>query len=424
MGADLTSLTPVFKDDYKDLTDNLNERCWLLPQITKNTDAIDGLRAVHAVHLRRNSGVGSRGEGGTMPAAGKQGYAKVPVPLRYHFAAIQLTGQSIRQASNNAGAFVDALDSEMQGAMNDAVRDRCRQIWGTSNGVLAQCGTTTTSNDIVLATGTTLVQMRHLWNDGSGQLVDIGTVADPDVIADGVSVDDYDDTTPGSYTITVSGSTVSTTSSHFIFRHDSGGASDNSGFDGDGQFELTGMQTIVDSTSVLHTIDPSTEPGWKSFEVGSVGIPTEMAINNAITKAQIASGQGIDALVCSEGVHQTIASRLLAQKRAMNTVDLKGGYSGIEWNAPMVNGGEQTRTVLVIDQDCPGESLFGINFKSLVWYQDREGDWDWSDEDGAVLRRSSATTYSFDGLLVSFAELAAKRRNSMFKLTGITETNG
>jgi hypothetical protein len=174
--ADLTTINNILKDDYKDLVDQLNEDCWLLPQITQTSDNVVGRRAYHTIHTTRSRGIGSRAELETLPAAGAQGYSVVPVPLRYHYGRLQLSGQLIAQASTDRGAFADGMDSEMQSLKNDVVRDRCRQVWGTSNGVIAQCGVTTAANIVVLATTTTLGQMRQLWFDG-GMVVDIGTVA-------------------------------------------------------------------------------------------------------------------------------------------------------------------------------------------------------------------------------------------------------
>jgi hypothetical protein len=263
--------------------------------------------------------------------------------------------------------------------------------------------------------------MEQLWNDG-GMKVDIGTVAAPTTIVAAVNVTAYSDATPGSYTITVSGSTISTTASHFIFRAGNGGATTSSGLPDDGQYELTGLQTMVDSADTLHTLTVAAQPAWASYEAAVSGLPTEAVINNAVQKVARRSGKTVNALICSDGVHQSIANLLLSTKRHVApSVDLKAGYSGIEWTAPAIGRGAMTRVALVIDRDVPGGMLFGLNFDSFVWYQTGSGDWKWLDQDGAVLSRV-ANEAAFEGTLFSIAEFACKQRNTNFKLTGITET--
>jgi hypothetical protein len=423
MAADLTTLNPILKDDYKDFVEQMNDDCFVVSQVEKNSSNVQGRRAVHSLHTRRSSGVGSRGDAtnATLPTAANQGTAVVTVPLRNHYGRIKITLATMEQANAPTGAFVDGIDLEMNGIRNDVMRDRCRQVWGTSNGVIATCGTTTTSATIVLATTTTLTQMEQLWNDG-GMVVDIGTVAAPTTVASARSVTAYSDATPGSYTITISGATVSTTGSHFIFRSGNGGATSATGLPDDGQYELTGLQTMVDAADTVHQLTVAAQPIWASYEAAVSGLPTEAVINNAIQKVARRSGETVDALICGDGVHQSIANLLLSTKRHVApNVELAAGYSGIEWTAPAVGRGAMTKVALVIDRDCPGGMLFGLNFGSFIWYQTSSGDWKWLDQDGAVLSRV-ANEAAFEGTLFSIAEFAVKRRNTNFKLTGITET--
>ncbi len=192
MAASLSTVDAILKDDYKDFLDNLNEANFLLSQVETRTDTVQGRIARHAVHLGRSSGVGARAENGTLPTAGNQSYATVPVPVRYVYGRIQLSGPTIRQAVSDRGAFIDALDAEMEGIKRDAMKDVNRQLWGTSNGVIAQCGTTSSSTTVVLATTTGSTALRQLFFDG-GMVVDIGTVAAPTTVASARTVTAVDD---------------------------------------------------------------------------------------------------------------------------------------------------------------------------------------------------------------------------------------
>jgi hypothetical protein len=421
MAASLSTVDAILKDDYKDYIDQLNQATFLLSQIETRRDTVTGRIARHAIHLGRSSGVGARGENGTLPTAGNQAFATVPVPVRYVYGRIQLSGPTIRQAVTDRGAFVDALDAEMQGIRKDAMKDVNRQLWGTSNGVIAQCGTTSSSTTVVLASSTGTTALRNLYFDG-GMVVDIGTVASPTTVASARTVTSVD---TSAKTMVISGAAVTTSSSHFIFRAGAGGASSNTGQPNDGQIELTGVQTIVSDSAVLHTINPSSQPNWKAYVNSNSGTNravSETLITGAIMKTLIASGKKPTLLVSAEGVHLSVANLFLSLKRNMEQTQLKGGYAGIQYYSPSVSGqGDEGPTVLYADFDCPNNKLFGINPESLVWHQVGEG-WQFMDLDGAVMNRKPDID-AYEATLTCYAELACKQRNSHFLISDLTETS-
>ena len=419
MPASLSTVDAILKDDYKDFLDNLNEANFILSQVETRKDTVQGRIARHAVHLGRSSGVGARAENGTLPTAGNQSYATVPVPVRYVYGRIQLSGPTIRQAVSDRGAFIDALDAEMEGIKKDAMKDVNRQLWGTSNGVIAQCGTTSSSTTVVLASSTGSTALRQLFFDG-GMVVDIGTVASPTTVASARTVTSVDETNK---TIAISGAAVTTTSSHYVFRSGAGGASNNSGQPGDGQVELTGLQTIVDDTAVLHTINPSSQPKWKAYVNANGGTNrsiTESLITGSIMKTLTNSGKKPSLLVSAEGVNLAISNLLLSLKRNMEQTQLKGGYAGIQFYSPSVSGkGDEAPTALYADFDCPNNRLYGINPEVLVFHQVGDG-FQFMDLDGAVMNRKPDLD-AYEATLYMYGELACKQRNAHFVIKDITE---
>ena len=421
MPATLSTVDAILKDDYKEYLDNLNNANFILSQVETRKDTVQGRIARHAVHLGRSSGVGARAENGTLPTAGNQAFATVPVPVRYVYGRIQLSGPTIKQAVTDRGAFIDALDAEMEGIKNDAMKDVNRQLWGTSNGVIAQCGTTTAATTVVLASTTGSTALRQLFFDG-GMVVDIGTVASPTTVASARTISSVDETNK---TIAISGAAVTTSSSHFVFRSGAGGASSNTGQPGDGQVELTGLQTIVDDSAVLHTINPSSQPKWKAYVNSNSGTNrsiTETLITGSIMKTLTNSGKKPSLLVSAEGVNLAISNLLLSLKRNMEQTSLKGGYAGIQFYSPSVSGkGDEAPTALYADFDCPNNRLYGINPDVLVYHQVGDG-FQFMDLDGAVMNRKPDTD-AYEATLYTYGELACKQRNAHFVIKDITEVS-
>ena len=421
MPATLSTVDAILKDDYKEYLDNLNNANFILSQVETRKDTVQGRIARHAVHLGRSSGVGARAENGTLPTAGNQAFATVPVPVRYVYGRIQLSGPTIKQAVTDRGAFIDALDAEMEGIKNDAMKDVNRQLWGTSNGVIAQCGTTTAATTVVLASTTGSTALRQLFFDG-GMVVDIGTVASPTTVASARTITSVDETNK---TIAISGAAVTTSASHFVFRSGAGGASSNTGQPGDGQIELTGLQTIVDDSAVLHTINPSSQPKWKAYVNSNSGTNrsiTETLITGSIMKTLTNSGKKPSLLVSAEGVNLAISNLLLSLKRNMEQTSLKGGYAGIQFYSPSVSGkGDEAPTALYADFDCPNNRLYGINPDVLVYHQVGDG-FQFMDLDGAVMNRKPDTD-AYEATLYAYGELACKQRNAHFVIKDITEVS-
>lgn len=413
----LAAADAVLKEDYKaPVVDQLNNGNVLLAQVERNSEDFVGRRFVMALHVGRNSGVGARAEGGTLPTAGSQQYDNTFGPVRSMYARIQLSGQTIEAMKKDRGSFIRALRPEMEGATADAKRDYCRQLWGESNGRI--CGVNTVNSTTLTPAGIRQDQLRHL---DEGFLIDIGTLANPTAIASGRSVTsvDYD---AGSFVI--SGAAVNVTAgTHFVFRSGAGGASDNSGNPGDGQSELTGLQTMVSDTATLHTLAVATESRWKSRVDDNGG--TDRAISeNLVTKqvmrTEIESGQMTELLIGSDGVFRSYANLLTTLKRFTDTIDLKGGYSAVSTTA--VGSGRNAsakKLALTWDRDCPDKHLFGLRMSDFTFYELL--DWEWMDKHGAVLVQVGDTD-AYSATLKKYGDFACRRRNSQWLIKDITES--
>lgn len=409
MPATMTTADAALKEDYQPLVrDQLNNDIKLLSYVEKNTKDIDGRRAVLSLHVSRNSGIGARLEGGTLPTAGNQGYAEERVPIYRNYGRFQISGQLIKAADTNKGAFERQLDSETRRVTDDLKRDVNRQVWGTGDGVIATADVTTSSLQIALANNTSDVQFRQL---EVGMLVDIGTIAAPTLKTSANAIVRTGGSS-GDYWIELT-SVATTTGTDFIFRSGNGGGPGTTGAD---QKEVTGMQLIVDSTGTLFNVDPTTTTVWAATENGNSGTNRQISENlmaTVVQDIQIAGGKFPNLAICHHGVFRAYANLLVGLKRFNDTVKLKGGYSS---GIPFMGGGGDTIPV-VVDRDCPANSMYFVNTEHLTEFQ--MSDWEFMDMDGAVLSRV-ANTDAYEGVLYKYHELATDKRNAHGKLVDIT----
>lgn len=431
-------LNPIFKDDYKEYNEQLNNASWVLENLKARNKPreFSGQRAVHTIHTKRNSGVGSRADNGTLPVAGNQTTQKIMLPMRRHYARIFITGPAMKQSETDPGAFIAGLKLEMDGARADYTRDLCRQVWGTSNGVIATCASDNNGNPtcvVTLAAATTKQQVYQCFADG-GMTVDIGTVASPTLRVTAAPVVDYSVATPGAYTISITadGTAFAVAGTDFVFRSGNGGASDGTGNDNDGQKELTGLQTIVDDTATLHALTVANgAKQWQSGVYGNSGTartPSEILLMNACMEQSAKSGINIDAVSCNSGVMMSLVGMLIASKRHTvpitaenSSLKLSAGASGIMLTVPGWGGADVAGLPCVGDRDAPGAAMYGLHFDSMDFYEHTAPEW--ADDDGSVLHWVGGTGAKdgYEAFLRSYIETGAHRRNSMFKITDLEE---
>jgi hypothetical protein len=428
VGLTLEAADAVLKDDYHGpVVELLNNGNVLLAVVERDVDAVDftGRRWVRAIHTKRNRGVGARAEGGTLPTGYNQGYDNTYGPFRSMYARIQLTGQTIAAMARNKGAFIRALEPEMEGAVTDAKRDYCRQLWGTSDGVIATVAAGGPGTTLTLSTAYNKQNVLRWLDDGFLIGVQDVSAADADLHpAGGLGVRsvDYD---AGTFVIEnpdgTNAANITTGAGDKIVRYAAYGASDNSGNPGDGQIELTGLQTMVDDTLTLHTLAPSTEPRWKSkvwSNSGTLRNITENLVMRAVMNGEVQSGRTVNLLIGSDGVFRAYGSVLTALRRITETVTLKGGYEGLSIGVPRSGRGGASRMALTWDRDCPDNKLFGLDTDSFAFAELQ--DWMWEDRQGAVLVQVDNQDV-FTATLKKYGEFVNTRRNANWVIEDITE---
>lgn len=359
MGQNLTAFDDVLRYDYLGpIRDQLNSATILLKRLEKNEEDVGGKAAVVPLHTSRNSGVGARADGGTLPTAGNQGYRSATYNCAYNYGRIQVSGPTIAASRKNKYAFVRAVDAEIEGMIKDLKDDINRQLHGNGTGVLCLV-----NGDP--ATGTTLTcdtpGTMYLQKGMKIQLVDPASTTAGDFRAN-----------VGTKTILAktSGTSVEVTSS---FHAD---AADNDLVvrEGNYRLEMMGLKGIV------ATADPGT-----NFSVGGIARATT---GNEFWKAQVVANSGnsrklsldlmqytwdlaeeegaeISLILTSRTQRRKYLSLVKADGRYVNTMTLDGGFDALEYNGKP----------LVVDKHCLNNRMYFLDESTLALY--RMSDFDW-----------------------------------------------
>lgn len=400
MALDKTAASGALKELYLPAArEQLVNRNEYLMQIESGPEDVEGLQAVLSLHVGRNVGIGSRLEMEDLPAPGNQSWVKERVDLRYHYGQLQVSGPLLRAAKTDAGSWIKPIENETKGVVNDLKQDHERQLLGTSDGVIAACGVTTAAAAVV--TTATSTQIRQI---KKGMVVDIGTVANPTGVVQGAVVVSVNTTTK---VVTIN-SAVTTATTDRIFRRGNGGSGAN-------QREVTGAQTIVDSTGTLFSVDPTTYPEWASFEKdASAAALSDALIGELIDEIDIASPVGIpDYAFTSHAQARKYAATLTSQKHFVNTQDLKGGFKGLEVGTSSGSLGLSSL------RDAPAETFFAVNTSHMKLHQ--ASDWEFMEEDGNLLQRvlSGNGKDAYGATLFKYDEQATDVRSAHGKITNL-----
>jgi hypothetical protein len=351
----LTTADAILKDLYVGpIIEQLNYKTYMIEQIERDTDHVEhtGRRAIVPAHKARNRGRGSRSDGGILPAAGSQSWIDAIIPIRYHYEGIELTDASIRATESNEGAFVNLLDAEVHGAVNDLRKDINRQVFGLGNGLLASINATATTTTVQTVTS---IQYLHV-----GDPVDVLRQTDGVTTAGGTgnSIASLD-TTGVTITLTNAiGGTVDSTFGIYV-----AGSRNN---------EMDGLRNIVSKSRTLHSINSATAGNefWNAqqrnagTQTGSEQVAGE-TLFELISDDVGQTGQGdVEVHITTRGIRRRLADTFQSQKRFNDAqaVQVHGGYSAV-----MVSSG-QGEVPVIIDDDCPKTNSFAIDKSALRWF--------------------------------------------------------
>lgn len=349
-----------------------------------------GRQWVLPAHTSRNEGIGAIDEGGVLPEAGQQGWQDLKDKVRHNVGTIKLTRFAIRLSNRNVGAFLKLLEGETKGLVNDISKDVCRQAYGNQTGALAA----------VTADGSESVTVDSVQYLRVGMKVDFVNVSTDAVLASKRTITEINQTTK---VVKYSGGDITATTSHRLCRT------------GNWKKEINGLNVLIGSTGTIHGID-STAAGnefWQSPVQDAAGASFSEDSAQQLVDSVGASGNGeVELLLGTRGIRRRYIADLKSQKRFTDadSVILHGGFKAVMFN----------EMPFVFDDDLPKGTTFMLNTDAFMWVY-LEDDWDWVDDDGAILSRATDRSDAFEGYLAADHDFAITARNQVGKYINLAD---
>jgi len=404
-GASRTLYDAVLKDFYYGpIVKQLNDSTPLLQRLESTTDHVDmsGRQAVVPLWTGRSPGKGWRLEGEQLPTSGAQVTKKAVYTLKSAYGSFRLTGHVIRFTRNDAGAFVRAMETEMNGIKSDVAVDLARVLYGDGTAVVATVAAGSTSTVINLTSNEPLVKGQLY----VGLSIDVGSLATPESACSAQTIT----------AVSVSGATITVAASGtpaaglFVFINDNANA-------GSVSKEATGLQAIISSVATtVGGITEASEPLW---------VPQRDTAASALTVDRMLQMRG-KLKQAGGSMNQFIVSDDFGLRTFWNAHNDSGVVKGIRYNDPVnLEGGFETvkfaGSPLIGDYLHPWGKMHFVDGDALKIFN--TGDWAYLDEDGRILKQVAGFD-AWEGFLVRDLEVGTNRRNSSGVITFTGDTTG
>ena len=449
MATNLSTLSNILKEYYLGpVSEQLNNEVLLLSRLETKSEDLVGRRAYVPLHWGRSGGIGARAESAALPSAGNQQYEKAVYDLKYLYGRVEVTGPSMAKTKNEAGAFLQALKSELDGIRSDLRKDLARQVYGNGTAKIATATAVTGASGTTMTVGSEPVRKGQLYpgmvvnvyaSGGTLYTATAGQAGGPawPTVGTGNTTQAFVisavDVTAG--TITLNSPTATFAIGDYIVRAGvSSYSSSETPIGGSGgtyslSDEVDGLQRIVaDSATAFGGITPSGSAFWwdnQRIAAGSTdlrqnnqdpqGVTGATLVQNltfgtvqqGLNKARIAGGMP-SSIVTSFGVQREFYTLFTTQVQYIDpkTLDYQQGFKTLSYNGMPV----------IADIEAPYGKMYILDESTLKVYSDQ--DWHFLDADGLTLRQ--VTGYDkFEAIMARYMNLGATRRNNQVVITGI-----
>lgn len=386
----LTSADKALKTLYLGVvTEQLNtEINPFLAKIKQSENDVWGKEIRRLAQYGINGGIGAGTEDGDLPSASGNNYEQFVLSLKNLYGKIEISDKAIRASENNAGAFVNLLNAEMEGLLKASSFNFGRMLFGDGKGELCKVSSVTDG----------AVKVDNVKNLIEGMVVDFRS--EGGVAIDGATARRITSIDRAEKTVTVSGTTL--TSSLVP----SGSIMTVQGSYGQ---EITGLKAIFSNEGTLYGLDRATHKWLVPYMKSDVGAISETVIQTAIDYLEENAGSKVDIILCSSGVKRAFQNHLSAYKRNTEIMELQGGYKTISYNG----------IPIVSDRFCPEGTMYLLSSGDFTLHQ--LCDWQWLEgEDGKILKQN-VNKPSYSATLVKYADLICAKPCGQAMLTGITE---
>ena len=394
--VNLTTVNNALKNFYiQPLCEDINLKADpFASRILKTANNIVGYnKIVRAALVGANGGAGAGSETGALPTAGENQYVALESGTKNLYGTLEISDKIVKSATGqNAGAFVNILQQEMDTLTKTLKWNLARQLYGDGSGCLMKVKAATASNILEAADGE---NTRFLL---PGLKVDVHSGANGNVVSGGAGlrVADVDRLTGK---VRLSGAVTVADGDYLTIQGSAG-------------YELTGLGKIFEPISgtgqTLYGVNRSDYSWMRPYLDNSFGAMSESGLQKVMEHLEDSYNVTIDHINCGSAAYGHYLEMMNQRCRLSDVMVLDGGHKALSFN-----GVPLTRNKFMPDDaiDLYDTSLFTL---------DQVSDWEWIEGEARQVLHQVPGKPVYTATIAKYCDLMCALPGGLARLTGIT----
>lgn len=381
----LSTANEALKTMYLDVVANqLNTNTHpFLAKIEKTSVDVVGKNVKKLVPYGVNGGVGAGTETGSLPSSGYNNYVLFTSTLKNLYGTIEISDKALRASSNEAGAFVNLLNAEIEGMLSASRFNMSRMLYGNGSGLL--------TTGVATSSGGYTFTAESLNNLMVGMSVDIYVNSVFSHTARILSWD-YELNT---LTFDVAATADMADEDNVVSLY----------LQGSKDKEITGLGAIFGGSN-LYGLNISDyeflKPTTKTVTSSNFSISSLMEVIDELDEQK---GAKINFITGSFDARRKYQSLIASSKLNLDVMNLEGGYKAISFNG----------IPFITDRFVESCEIYMLNSDDFKLHQ--LCDWEWiSNDKGQILKQKEGYPIH-TATLVKYAELICDKPGGQGKLT-------
>lgn len=359
-------------------------------RILHTSDNITGYNEiVRAAQIGANGGAGAGTETGDLPSSGENIYIQLKSTTKNLYGTLSISDKSMKSVTgNNAGAFVNALQQDMDTLRKTLQWNTARQIYGDGSGKLCTLAALSSAGKQLTVSDSTQYLLPGLKVDlhsADGAVTNPGLrLADVDHVKKTVRVDQNVTCAANAY-LTIQGSAG---------------------------LELTGLgkifETISGTSQTLYGLNRSEYSWLRPYLNASFGAIDEVKLQNVINILEDTYNITINHINCGNLAYDHYMN-LMNKRRAINDVMiLEGGHKALKFNGMPLT---RNKFMPVNGIDMYDTSLFTV---------DQIADWEWIEGETRQVLHQVAGKPVYTASLTKYCDMMCVLPGGIARMTGVT----
>ena len=367
--------------------DNFPKKTILLDQMKRDADVEMFNNNFYApIRTSRQGGVTNLANGGSKLVSGGATIGSASVGVKLLTGTFDIQKLTIDATSATKQSVARALSFQATTLASDFARNVNRQLYGDGIGVVSEVAGSTSGTAFTIQNISASIDDGRVLNTyGSvngdiaankylvaGQIIGVGTAAAGTTTIAAVN---------GTNVTTLTSVASNANDAIYILDGDSAGA---------GTSEITGIRAALSSTTGTSTYAGVARnvTGWTpQFDSTSEALTLTRMENLYIAAKEYSEMDDKYAIFVNKTLYRKYGDILTSMRRSVNTTELLGGWSGLEFAAGAGTVG------VFLDYDVPDGEVLIINLDSWVMAQVSDLNWAENPESGSLLRRPDYLTY-------------------------------